>query len=848
MARHIPTLILLVTLLLSAPAVAVTYAEVWSVDGDLFTVGDADNDGKDEIVVLPCDVYSCSAAGCKRDYSCGASASDVWSVAVGDGDGDGNNEIYLGKTGGFSVYRCDNSRCVEAGQGETLYNGRAVGFAAGDVNNDGTNILMVGTNPVKECGAGRVTGTCTDGTKSWGLLISYTCDADGCVDQWFYEMKGTVDDIDIVDVDNDGENEVLAARNVLACDNNRCDKTNDGSSVDPEDIQDGDFLGTYTAVGDLDGDGKSELVTRSETNLYVYSCDTSSCERMSVETPASSAFDVGTLNESHPSLLSGNATDSSLVESIIVDGKLSSSPLYISSGGAGATQLKVVHSNGDRMVAVRLGTKVRLFAARLDLDESCERDNQCGSGICAGGVCSDGSYGAVCEAANDCDSGNCLNDICCESGKECCLEDNQCSKGVCDVGSYACHVRAEGDICTQDAECDTVTCTNGVCCTVGKACCTKDDQCAEGEVCCAAGECKPIYDVVKIYPPNSTAVAPGTEIFVTGDSGGPPREGAVCYTAALEPGQTYQLAWSFPEGLGITAEDSSISRLKGPDAAVINLDWKVVGDGELTADFTVLEAGDWDLVMSALGNGVGYKYTFSATEATTGLVPTPEAVVQETTPEPEAAATEATPEPTADARVENPPAVTPAPEAIAAAPPAATPTPAPATPAQSPPATGITSALGDTTTLLVAGCLLLALLFTYLKRAPIARAVDGSVMGITVADAENPAGFDSLKLSVYRTYTTSIRPSISHFLEGAAATTDADVVPAAASAGAAVPATLQDSGSPYSRQAVSQAVRYETIDRKELMEKLKTLKELLDNGLITPDDYNRKKEEYLARF
>ena len=137
MARSIPMLVLLLTLLLSTPAVAATYAEVWSVDGDLFTVGDADNDGKDEIIVLPCDIYSCSAAGCKRDYSCGATASDVWSLAVGDGDNDGNNEIYLGKTGGFSVYRCDNSRCVEAGQGETLYSGRAVGFAAGDVNNDG---------------------------------------------------------------------------------------------------------------------------------------------------------------------------------------------------------------------------------------------------------------------------------------------------------------------------------------------------------------------------------------------------------------------------------------------------------------------------------------------------------------------------------------------------------------------------------------------------------------------------------------------------------------------------------------------------------------------------------------
>lgn len=848
MTRLIPTLILLITFLLSAPAVAATYTEVWSVDGDLFAVGDADNDGKDEIVVLPCDVYSCSAAGCKRDYSCGASASDVWSLAVGDGDNDGNNEIYLGKTGGFSVYRCDSSRCLEAGQGETLYSGRAVGFAAGDVNNDGTNILMVGTNPVKECGAGRF--ECTDGTKSWGLLISYTCDADGCMDQWFYEMKGTVDDIDIVDVDNDGKNEVLAARNVLACENNRCDKTNDGSSVTPDGIQDGNFLGTYTAVGDLDGDGRSELVTRGETNLYVYSCDTSSCERMSVETPASSAFDVGTLNESHPSLVSGNATDSSLVESVIVDGKLSSSPLYISSGGASASQLKVIYSNGDRMVAVRLGTKVRLFAARLDLDEPCERDNQCGSGICAVGACSDGSYGSVCEAANDCDSGNCQNGVCCEPGKECCLEDNQCSKGVCDTGSYACHVRAEGEICTLDAECETVTCTNGVCCTPGKACCTKDDQCAEGEVCCAAGECKPMYDVIKVYPPNSTTVAPGTEIFVTGDSGGSPREGAACYTAALEPGRTYTLTWRFPTGLGLTTADSSISRLKGPDDTVINLDWKPAGDGELTADFTVLEAGEWDLIMSAQGNGVGYQYTLSATEAMTGSVPTPEAVVAETTPVPEVAAAEATPEPTVDARVSDPPAATPAPatEVTVAAPPAATPTPAPTAPSQSPPATGATSALSDTTTLLVAGCLLLALLFTYLKRAPLARAVDGSVMGITVADLENPAGMDSLKLSVYRMYTMSVRPSIAHLLEGTTATTAVEVAPAAAPAEAAVPATLPASGSPYSRQAVSQVVRYETIDRKELMEKLKTLKELLDNGLITPEDYDRKKEEYLARF
>ena len=846
MTRRIPTLILLITLLLSSPAVAATFAEVWSVDGDRFVVGDADNDGKDEIVVLPCDVYSCSAAGCKRDYSCGASASDVWSLAVGDGDGDGNNEIYVGKTGGFSVYRCDNSRCVEAGEGETLYSGRAVGFAAGDVNNDGTNILMVGTNPVKECGAGRATGTCTDGTKSWGLLISYTCDVDGCTDQWFYEMKGTVDDIDIVDVDNDGKNEVLAARNVLACSNNRCDKTNDGSSVTPTGIQDGNFLGTYTAVGDLDGDGKSELVTRSDTNLYVYSCDTSSCERMSVETPASSAFDVGTLNESHPSLVSGNATDSSLVESVIIDGKLSSSPLYISSGGAGASQLKVVLSNGDRMVAVRLGTKVRLFAARLDLDEPCERDNQCGSGICAGGACSDGSDGSACDAAGDCTSGNCGNAVCCATGETCCTSDGDCPQGICDISTYSCRVRTEGDSCTQDAECDTTHCTNQVCCADGKVCCTSDDQCVDGDVCCAAGVCKPLYDVIKVYPPNGTAIAPGAEVFITGDSGGPTREGALCYTAALEPGQTYQLAWTFPPGLGITAENSSISRLTGPDAAVINLDWQPVGDDRFEATFNVLEAGEWDLLMNAQSNGVGYQYLMSATLVQVTPEPTIEAVVQETTPEPEAAAAAATPEPTTAASVEDPPAATPIPEAAAAATLAATPTPA--APAQPPPATGITSSLGDTTTLLVGGCLLLALLLTYLKRAPIARAVDGSVMGITVADQENPAGFDSLKLSMYRTYTTSVRPSITHLLEGTAATSAAEIAPDATLAQAAVPATLADSGSPYSRQAVSQAVRYETIDRKELMEKLKTLKELLDNGLITPEDYDRKKEEYLARF
>ena len=848
MARSIPMLVLLLTLLLSTPAVAATYAEVWSVDGDLFTVGDADNDGKDEIIVLPCDIYSCSAAGCKRDYSCGATASDVWSLAVGDGDNDGNNEIYLGKTGGFSVYRCDNSRCVEAGQGETLYSGRAVGFAAGDVNNDGTNILMVGTNPVKECGAGRVPGTCTDGTKSWGLLISYTCDADGCMDQWFYEMKGTVDDIDIVDVDNDGKNEVLAARNVLACESNRCDKTNDGSSVDPEDIQDGDFLGTYTAVGDLDGDGKSELVTRSETNLYVYSCDSSSCERRSVETPASGAFDVGVLNESHPSLVSGNASDSSLVESIIDSGKLSSSPLYISGGGTGATQVKVVHSNGDRMVAVRLGTKVRLFAARLDLGETCERDNQCGSGICAGGACTDGSDGSVCDAASDCTSSNCGNSVCCAADETCCGSDGDCSQGICDLDTHSCRVRTEGDSCTQDAECDTSHCTNEVCCAADKVCCTTDDQCVDGEVCCAAGECKALYDVIKVYPANGTALTPGAEVFITGDSGGSTREGVLCYTAALEPGWTYQLAWTFPPGLGITTANSSISRMKGPDAAIINLDWQPVGDDRFEATFNVLEAGEWDLLMDAQSNGVGYQYLLSADPAQVTPEPTLQAVVQETTPEPEAAATEATPEPTVDASVANPPTGTPVPEAAAVATSATTPTPVPAAPTQPTQATGVTSALGDTTTLLVAGCLLLTLLLTYLKRAPIARAVDGSVMGITVADQENPAGFDSLKLSVYRTYTTSVRPSITHLIEGTAATTAAEVAPTTGPAQAAVPATLQDSGSPYSRQAVSQAVRYETIDRKELMEKLKTLKELLDNGLIMPEDYDRKKEEYLARF
>ena len=200
-----------------------------------------------------------------------------------------------------------------------------------------------------------------------------------------------------------------------------------------------------------------------------------------------------------------------------------------------------------------------------------------------------------------------------------------------------------GSSCTLNAECDTGACTNGVCCAVGKVCCKKDDQCVEGELCRATGDCKPLYDVIKVYPPNGTAVTPDTTIFVTGDIGGPPREAVACYTASLEPGRTYTLAWSFPSGLGITTDNSSISRLKGPNDAVIHLDWQPAGDDEFTADFTVLEAGEWELVMNAQGNGVLYQYLLSATAVQVTPEPTRQSVVQETTPEP---IPTATPEPT----------------------------------------------------------------------------------------------------------------------------------------------------------------------------------------------------------
>lgn len=833
MARAPRALPLAAAFVVLALAAAASYAEVWSVDGAAFATGDVDNDQTAELVVLPCEVYTCSLAGCKREYGCGASAKDVWSVAVGDVDNDRANELVLGHSGSVGLYDCGGSGCVAAGTGETLYSGRAVGLAVGDANSDGQNVLLVGTNPVKDCSAGRV--ICDEGQrKTWGLLIVYGCTATGCTDRWSYEMLGAVERIGIGDVDGDGKKEVMASRSVLECASSSC-KANGGAALDPQLVSDGSFLGEVVGTGDLDGDGDLELVTRAGNNLYVYACGGSSCKRVDAALPPAGAAAVGRLGGGPDVIVIGNATDSSLSAHSLANGATSSRIIYASAGGGGVEQLAVIGTGDEALVVARLGGKVRLFAPRLETGEACGSDAECATGICARGACTNGSSGAPCEAAEDCAAANCRASVCCAQGLDCCGSDGDCAAGVCDKTTHACRARAEGEACARGAECATATCTNGVCCAAGRACCRADADC-EDRV-CSAGECRPLYDAVKVFPPNGTALAPGAEVYVTGTAGDAVRRAVATYPAALVAGSAYSLAWSFDPSLGIGAGNTSIASVRGPGGAVVGLEWRSSGPGRSEANFTVPASGAWEIVVDAQGNGVGYVYRLSGAAPAAsiapqlvGSTPAPTAAVASATPAPTAAvaAPSATPEPSPGATQAATPEATLAPEPEATAvPPAPTPAPSPA-PAQEESLRDILLSRWMLWRLGVCAAILLVIAF--LERAPLARRLDGALMA-EPADPQRPTATERLRLSLRPGYEARLRPSLAPLLE------------------APRPQTYYPAhDTPYSREAIAQAVRYDTIDRKELVEKLKTLRDLLEGGLITQEDYDRKKEEYLSRF
>lgn len=140
-----------------------------------------------------------------------------------------------------------------------------------------------------------------------------------------------------------------------------------------------------------------------------------------------------------------------------------------------------------RMVALDDGRYVLMGgqdASALPLDDSyifeafaegepCQHDFACGSGHCVDGVCCDAACGGVCEACTTAltgePNGTCAAVVdgsdpdadCTDSGAPACQQNGLCKGGSCD--SYAgpdCAPSA----CTEDTECGSGHCVEGICC------------------------------------------------------------------------------------------------------------------------------------------------------------------------------------------------------------------------------------------------------------------------------------------------------------------------------------------------------------------------------------------------
>ena len=220
---------------------------------DAYTVaiGDANNDGKNDVVVgyYGLSMYTNTSGGWAYTYIPSSGCGRVNSIVIGDANNDGRNEVVQGVTscGTLKMYQNISGGWVETNISNAINMVNSVSI--GDANNDGANEVVVGI-----ASGSNTTRTYKNTTGKWvETNISDT---------------GTVDVVAVGDVDDDGEKDVVITMD--SGDNKtRMYKNMSGGWVETNISSPSG--NTYSmAVGDANSDGKNEVIVGTSNTFSVF--------------------------------------------------------------------------------------------------------------------------------------------------------------------------------------------------------------------------------------------------------------------------------------------------------------------------------------------------------------------------------------------------------------------------------------------------------------------------------------------------------------------------------------------------------------------------------------------------
>ncbi len=124
-------------------------------------------------------------------------------------------------------------------------------------------------------------------------------------------------------------------------------------------------------------------------------------------------------------------------------------------------------------------------SARAAVNEPCQQDDGCQSGVCHAGICASSSpagQGAACSGDGDCLSFHCVSGKCAAGDTadgQACLQSEQCRSGTCTAGKCEASLKKDGEACTLDGQCGGGICFEQRC----TRSCTAQADCQKGQDC-----------------------------------------------------------------------------------------------------------------------------------------------------------------------------------------------------------------------------------------------------------------------------------------------------------------------------------------------------------------------------
>lgn len=218
-------------------------------------IADVDGDGLVEIVVSSSQVYALDARRQRRKWAFPLQFRTFSSPSVADVDGDGQVEVVVGSNDNL-VYTIDGASGTEKWRFRTS-NHIESSPALGDIDDDGELEIVFGFGSVAEPGEKGVYALRgLDGSEKWFFRLD--------------EDERIISSAALGDVDNDGETEVTVGTNTGTLYVFRGKGDGQGNAQVKYTHQAGNKIESSPSLGDIDGDGKLEIVVGShDFTLYV---------------------------------------------------------------------------------------------------------------------------------------------------------------------------------------------------------------------------------------------------------------------------------------------------------------------------------------------------------------------------------------------------------------------------------------------------------------------------------------------------------------------------------------------------------------------------------------------------